>query len=105
MPSDENPIKESTRAEVEDKLAQLGAQLRWYDEVAEQYLRQQTDRASRMNQFHQFIAVLESTVDALKDRLARTEQKAALLKTRMQELEMAKAETQEMVSAIEAGLA
>lgn len=105
MPSDENLIEELTRAEVEDKLAQLGAQLRWYDKVADQYLRQQTNRTSRMNQVHQFIAALESTVDALKDRLARTEQKAALLKTMMQDLEMAKAETQEMVSALEAGLA
>ena len=105
MPSDENPIEELTRAEVEDKLAQLEAQLRWYDEVAEQYLRQQTDRTSKMNQVHQSIAILESIVDALKNKVARSEQKAALLKTRMQELEMAKAETQKMISAIEAGLA
>ena len=105
MPSDENIIAESTRAQTEANLAQLRAQLQWNDEMAEKYLEHQTKQISKLNRFRQCIARLESTIAGLRKVVAQKEREAALLETKLRVLKNCKAETLEMVAVMEAGLA
>ena len=86
MPSDENIIAESTRAQTEANLAQLRAQLQWNDEMAEKYLEHQTKQISKLNRFRQCIARLESTIAGLRKVVAQKEREAALLETKLRVL-------------------
>ncbi|OSS49409.1 hypothetical protein B5807_05511 [Epicoccum nigrum] len=127
----ENPIVESTRAQVETKQAQPEAQPRsLYKEIVGAQS-QQTEHISDLNQLDQFIAELksavdvwkdmvtqtetevdiltmtmihlESTIDDWKDTAAQTQQEGAMLKMRIRVLEMVKAETQEAMLSLKAG--
>jgi hypothetical protein len=75
----ENPIVESTRAQVETKQAQPEAQPRClYKEIVGAQS-EQTEHISDLNQLDQFIAELKSAVDVWKDMVTQTETEVDIL--------------------------